>query len=138
MACIELDARALNGLWSADHWERELSDPKRICVGIPHERHALLAVASGWIVLDELQITALAVRPEQRRRGLGRIALKKLLALAKETGVKHAVLDVGVENYPARALYAEMGFQTISHRDRYYRDGQDALIQFLDVQRKSI
>ena len=61
-----------------------------------------------------------------------------LLALAKETGVKHAVLDVGVENYPARALYAEMGFQTISRRDRYYRDGQDALIQFLDVQRKSI
>ncbi len=137
LACLELDAIALHGLWSADHWERELSDPKRLCLGIGDQAGRLLAMASGWIVLDELQITVIAVRPEQRRNGLGRIILKELLALATQAGANRAVLDVAVSNIAARALYAGLGFQTVGHRNRYYRDGNDALIQSLDMQRKS-
>ena len=56
MACLQLDARALNGLWNSDHWERELSDPDRICIGIAGGADELSALACGWVVLDELQI----------------------------------------------------------------------------------
>ena len=135
MACLNLDARALHGLWTSDHWERELSDPDRICIGIAGEAGALLAVASGWIVVDELQITVLAVEPEHRRCGLGRTVLKRLLEEATDAGARRAILDVAEDNHAARALYGDCGFRTIGRRDRYYRDGRHALIQSVEIKR---
>ena len=137
MACLKLDARALNGLWTSDHWKRELSEPDRICVGIAASEDVLIAVSCGWVVLDELQITVLAVDPEQRRRGLGRAVLQKLLVDASNAGVRQAILDVAEDNLAANSLYSSFGFQTIGRRARYYRDGKDALIRSLDIQRKN-
>jgi len=85
-------------------------------------------------VLDELQITALAVGPEHRRRGLGRAVLKQLLMDAIEAGARLAILEVARDNHPALTLYAEFGFQTVGYRSRYYSNGQDALIQTLPLQ----
>ena len=97
----------------------------------------LVAVSCGWVVLDELQITVLAVDPEQRRRGLGRAVLQRLLVDASNAGVRQAILDVAEDNLAANSLYSSFGFRTIGRRARYYRDGKDALIQSLDVQRKN-
>jgi len=133
MACLKLDARALNGLWTSDHWERELSEPDRICVGIAASEDVLVAVSCGWVVLDELQITMLAVDPDQRRRGLGRAVLRHLLMDASNAGVKQAILDVAHDNDAAQALYSSFGFETIGRRAYYYRDGKDALIQSLEI-----
>jgi ribosomal-protein-alanine N-acetyltransferase len=133
---LKLDARALNGLWTSEHWKRELSEPDRICVGITAGTD-VIAVSCGWVVLDELQITVLAVDPEQRRRGLGRAVLQKLLVDASNAGVRQAILDVAEDNLAANSLYSSFGFQTIGRRARYYRDGKDALIRSLDVQRKN-
>jgi ribosomal-protein-alanine N-acetyltransferase len=91
-------------------------------------------VSCGWVVLDELQITVLAVDPEQRRRGLGRAVLQKLLVDASNAGVRQAILDVAEDNLEANSLYSSLGFQTIGRRARYYRDGKDALIQSLEIQ----
>ncbi|MDA9148993.1 GNAT family N-acetyltransferase [Synechococcus sp. AH-229-G18] len=136
LACLKLDALALNGLWTSDHWERELSDPQRICIGIAASADTLLAMACGWVVLDELQITVLGVEPEHRRRGLGRAVLKRLLLDASSAGARHAILDVAEDNHGARTLYSAFGFQTVGRRDRYYRDGKNALIQSLEMQRE--
>ena len=134
LACLRLDARTLNGLWNSDHWERELSDPQRLCVGIAANTDDLLAMACGWVVMDELQITLIAVAPEQRRRGLGRTVLNQLLADANNAGAKQALLDVAEDNLGAQALYSALGFKTIGRRAHYYRDGKDALIQSLEMQ----
>ena len=136
LACLKLDALALHGLWTSDHWERELSDPQRICIGIAASGDTLLAMACGWVVLDELQITVLGVEPEHRRRGLGRAVLKRLLLDASSAGARHAILDVAEDNHGARTLYSAFGFQTVGRRDRYYRDGKNALIQSLEMQRE--
>ncbi len=92
-------------------------------------------MSCGWIVLDELQITLLAVDPEQRRRGLGRTVLKQLLVDASNVGVRQAILDVAQDNHEAQALYNAFGFKTIGRRAGYYRDGKDALIQSLEMQK---
>jgi hypothetical protein len=33
-ACLALDQRALNGLWTGEQWRRELDDPRRLCIGV--------------------------------------------------------------------------------------------------------
>ena len=68
--CLALDQRALAGLWSAEQWQTELEDPRRPCIGL-RDGEALVALACGWLVVDELHITAVAVDPQRRRQGLG-------------------------------------------------------------------
>jgi len=130
--CLSLDQRALDGLWTAEQWERELEDPRRPCLGI-RDGGTLVAVACGWLVVDELHITAVAVDPQRRRQGLGRRLLQALLQHAGSLGAEHATLEVSTANTAAQGLYAAAGFRNAGVRRAYYRNGDDALIQWLRI-----
>jgi ribosomal-protein-alanine N-acetyltransferase len=131
-ACLGLDQRSLNGLWSASQWATELADPRRPGVGI-WLGDELAAMACGWLVLDELHITLVAVEPERRRLGLGRLVLGALLGEAEQQGARHATLEVADNNHAACALYKAAGFREAGRRRGYYRNGEDALIQWLQL-----
>jgi len=131
-ACLALDGLALGGLWTPGQWQRELEDDRRPGLGV-WQRNELLAMACGWLVVDELHITLVAVAPDQRRRGLGRRVLQGLLAAAGSCGVERATLEVASDNGAARALYGGCGFRDAGIRRGYYRNGDDALIQWLNL-----
>jgi len=130
-ACLVLDDRALNGLWTRDQWTRELSDPRRLCMGLHADGDGLVAIACGWLVVDELHITAVATDPEHQRQGHATAVLAALLQRARQEGASHATLDVASGNNSALALYSRFGFRTAGCRKGYYQDGRDALIQWL-------
>jgi ribosomal-protein-alanine N-acetyltransferase len=127
--CLELDQRALGGLWTESQWRSELEDPRRPCWGLV-EGGQLLALACGWLVVDELHITAVAVDPARQRQGLGRRVLELLLERAAAAGAAHATLEVAASNGAAVALYGGCGFSTAGVRRAYYRNGDDALVQW--------
>lgn len=131
-ACLNLDRLALGGLWSLEQWQRELSEPARPCLGVGGP-DALLAATTGWLILDELHVTAVAVHPAHRRLGLGRRVLEALLEHGRGLGGARATLEVAEGNTAARALYAALGFRNAGRRRGYYRNGEDALIQWLDL-----
>ena len=131
-ACLALDQRALNGLWTAEQWRRELDDSRRLCMGLVGP-DAFLGVACGWMVDDELHITAVAVDPDRRRSGHGGLLLQALLQRARQLRAVHATLEVAGDNVAALALYAKAGFRTAGTRSGYYSDGRDALIQWLRI-----
>ncbi len=129
-ACLALDAAALGGLWSAAQWQTELAAAARPGIGL-WEEEALLAMACGWLIVDELHITLVAVDPGRRRQGLGRLVLQGLIAAGQQRGARYATLEVSSANEPARALYGAAGFEEAGLRRGYYRNGEDALIQWL-------
>ena len=129
-ACLALDRACLGGLWTETQWQSELADPRRPGVGL-WSGETLVAMASGWLVLDELHITLVAVDPGQRRRGLGRQVLHALLQAGQQQGAVHATLEVSPGNDAAVALYRSLGFKDAGLRRGYYRNGDDALIQWL-------
>ena len=129
-ACLALDLLVLGGFWTKAQWQRELEDPRRLCLGLAEKRR-LQGVACGWLVVDELHITLIAVDPDHRQRGLGSHLLQALLQRARQEGAAHATLEVRSDNHPALALYRRAGFHTAGCRQSYYRNGQDALIQWL-------
>lgn len=133
LACLTLDRLALGGLWSAEQWHRELTEVRRPVVGLREEGGRLMALASGWLVVDELHITAVAVHPDDRRLGLGRRVMTALLNLALEAGAERATLEVSSANLAARALYGSLGFEQAGVRRGYYRNGDDALIQWKNL-----
>jgi ribosomal-protein-alanine N-acetyltransferase len=93
---------------------------------------ALLLGRDGMAMLrvaaDEAEILTLAVRPESRRRGAGRVLLAAAMQAAAAAGARRMLLEVAEDNAAARALYAAAGFAPVGRRPRYYPDGRDALV----------
>ncbi len=128
-ACLELDNIALGGLWTKEQWHKELIDPRRLCLGM-FKLSKLIAVGCGWLILDELHLTAIAVHPQFRRNGYACYLLTTLMKHAYISGSTRATLEVNNTNIAAKALYKSCGFQTAGCRSRYYKDGSDAIIQW--------
>jgi len=73
-----------------------------------------VAAARGWAGL-----TAIAVHPEHRRRGLGRHVSAALVAASADHGGEGVYLQVENDNAAARALYLAIGFS--DHHGYHYR-----------------
>jgi len=79
-------------------------------------------------VLESADIIDVEVSENFRRRGIGREICERLIAAAAESGVEVITLEARVSNVAARTLYKSLGFREISVRERYYGDGEDAVI----------
>lgn len=83
----------------------------------------------AWQVADEIHLLKIAVAGKWRRKGLGSALLKKLIALARESGVSLVYLEVRDSNVAAIKFYEKHGFRVVGRRKGYYRDsGEDALL----------
>lgn len=131
-ACQSLEQLCRPHGWDLQQWTQELEDAQHFVLGIQRGPD-LLAVASSWLILDELHIQVVLVHPVHRRTGLGRWLLTQLIQRGLARGASRATLEVAASNRAALALYGSLGFRTSGRRRGYYRDGQDALIQWCQL-----
>ena len=90
----------------------------------------------GFILLYQIQddsadILDIAVLPEYRGRGCGRMLLTAAEDYAVQRGIGTLILDVREGNIPALSLYDNAGFIRMGRRRHYYKtaDGRaDAII----------
>ncbi len=84
-------------------------------------------------VLDEGDITNIAVRPEFRRKGVASKILEAMILAAKVEGLAFLTLEVRSNNTPAILLYEKYGFTVRGQRKGFYRNPTDnAIIMTLD------
>jgi ribosomal-protein-alanine acetyltransferase len=76
---------------------------------------------------DEAHLLLLAVRPSQRRQGLGSALLVWLETTVRVAGIAAVTLEARADNRPARAFYAAHGYGIIGRRDGYYEGVEDAV-----------
>lgn len=85
-----------------------------------------------WVFVGEAHITTIAVEPEMRGQKLGETLLQALIYLARHLEAVEMTLEVRVSNFVAQNLYRKVGFLTTGVRKKYYADGEDALIMWLE------
>lgn len=91
------------------------------------------AFCTIWLVLDEVHINNIAVRPECRGQGAGRALLLFVLRQGAAMGASRATLEVRRSNAAARKLYERLGFHVGGTRRNYYTSPvEDALVLWLD------
>ncbi len=76
----------------------------------------------------EVELLTLAVDPDQRRRGAGRVLVEDLLTLSKARHAQTVFLEVAEDNSAAIALYLSAGFAEAGRRKAYYGGETDALV----------
>jgi ribosomal-protein-alanine N-acetyltransferase len=94
----------------------------------------LVAALVIWRVLDEAHIATVAVHPDFREQGLGKMLLKAGMQAAYEEGARIYHLEVRAGNLAAQKMYLEFGYEIVGRRPRYYQDnGEDALLMTLNL-----
>ena len=71
-------------------------------------------------VADEAELLLLAVNPDRRRRGIGRMLLDHFMDRARGAGASRVHLEVR-EGNPAVVMYRQAGFSFAGRRPKYYR-----------------
>lgn len=116
--------------WPQTAFERELTrNTMARYIVAEGEAGGIVGFAGLWLMVDEAHVVTVAVLPEVRRRGLGRLLVHGLIEVAASHGMAVATLEVRESNAAARALYREYGFYEVGRRTRYYADNhEDAVI----------
>lgn len=95
-------------------------------------------LGSGGVMTigETAQIMTVGVLPAARRRGIGRVLVRALVAHARQQGAAEVLLEVRVDNDAARALYDSEGFDVLGRRRGYYDHGRvDAITMRLELSR---
>ena len=137
-AVMELEKASFRNPWSLELLQRELGHDWSVIFlleePLPEGGRRLLGISIFWIVHDEVHILNVATAPEQRRRGVGRVAIEATLARGREHKCTLATLEVRRSNEAALSLYKGFGFRAVGIRPNYYVDeGEDAIVMVLDL-----
>ncbi|MDD3443999.1 MAG: ribosomal protein S18-alanine N-acetyltransferase [Zavarzinia sp.] len=101
--------------WNAERLGRLLAMPGAFA----------LMVGGGFALLrtaaDETEVITIAVAPDRRGAGLGRLLMTAALDAAARDGARHVLLEVAVDNDAALGLYRTLGFAEVGRRRAYYR-----------------
>ena len=82
--------------------------------------------ACVWAFVDEVHINNFAIVPSFRQKGLGLKLIRFILGSFKR--YKQLYLEVRESNIAAINLYKKAGFEKFFTRQKYYSDGEDALV----------
>ena len=116
--------------WSMGQFKEEFS-------GIPKTRYFIVALGSdkqivgyaGVMVVAsgvDADVLTVAVLPEARRQGIARHFMESLEKWAQMRVSPSMMLEVGVDNTSAIALYESLGYSIINTRNNYYGPGLEA------------
>lgn len=131
-AVNEIEHLSFTVPWSKDAFAQEMENRCARYIIVEYQGR-VAAYAGMWLVIDEGHITNVAVHPDFRGKGLGEIAMRALIKLGADTGLRYMTLEVRRSNAVAQSLYRKLGFVDVGFRKRYYPDNrEDALIMALE------
>jgi [ribosomal protein S18]-alanine N-acetyltransferase len=85
----------------------------------------VVGYACFWAVLDEAHLLNIAVSPDRRHEGLGKLMMARIESMCLNEGLTRIILEVARRNLPARNLYRSCGFSSIGFRRNYYSVAKD-------------
>jgi ribosomal-protein-alanine N-acetyltransferase len=123
-------AQCFEAPWGARDFAGWLARPDVIGVGVA-AAGTLCGFGLLLVAADEADLVTLAVAPSARGQGWGGHILAALEAEAAARGVGRVVLEVAVDNGPARAVYARAGYTQQGLRRAYYPRAGGAAVDAL-------
>lgn len=103
-----------------DHIDEYLPPSGGLHLAVGENDRLVGCVFLKMIRVDACEIKRLYVKPDARGLGLGRKLMESILANARILGAKSVLLDTGVFDTAAQALYRKLGFRKIE----YYPEGE--------------
>ena len=125
---VQLERQCFSVPWSKESLASELLNPN--AVYFVAQIHAKTVGYLGMHhILDECDITNIAVSPDKRRKGIGSRLVFEAVRYGMRVGAEQIFLEVRESNAAARALYQNFDFAAAGRRKNYYsKPCEDAII----------
>lgn len=111
-----IHAEGFDKPWSEAEFAKLLANPAAFAL-VDHDEAGMVL---SWAAAGDSELLTIAVKPASRRAGLGAGLVQAAMAHALVRGAHAMILEVSVDNAPARALYERLGFEEIGRRRDYY------------------
>lgn len=116
---VEIEKETFSQPWSKEGFLGSLKE--KATLYLCTEIDGKIAGYCGLLqVLDEADITNVAVASEFRRQGIARQMLQELLRRGLGRGIKNFTLEVRESNLSAQKLYEQLGFENCGIRKNFY------------------
>lgn len=116
--------------WSKEELEKDIKNNPMAIYYVALLNGEEAGYCGMWHVINEGEVTNIAVNLNFRRKGIGRMLLKALIDEGEKRNMLGITLEVHKQNIPAINLYESMGFKAEGFRPGYYADGEGAIIMW--------
>ncbi|NJP38682.1 ribosomal protein S18-alanine N-acetyltransferase [Bacillus luteus] len=131
---MDVEKRCFSTPWTRDAFWQELTKNQFAYYFVAVHKHKVIGYCGLWVVVENANITNIAVDPEFRQQGVGENLLQSAMEMSRTLGAERLSLEVRVSNHPAQAMYKKYGFEPGGIRKRYYTDNQeDALVMWVKL-----
>ncbi|QKY71225.1 ribosomal protein S18-alanine N-acetyltransferase [Lentibacillus sp. CBA3610] len=131
---MEVEAESFTNPWPRDVILHELTDNQFAHYYVILRGEQLVGYAGMWHVIDDAQITNIAIIPGFRGQKLGESLFLYTLEQAMRMGAKRLSLEVRVSNTIAQRMYRKFGLVPGGIRKNYYTDNQeDAIVMWVNL-----
>lgn len=132
---LEVEHESFTNPWTRDMYTWELQHRRECHIYVVRTPQYMVAgFCAFWLVLDEIHINNVALRPPLRGQGLGTALMQRVFDEARRLGARRATLEVRISNTGARRLYERLGFTVAATRRNYYTNPvEDALILWREL-----
>ncbi|MCI2839644.1 ribosomal protein S18-alanine N-acetyltransferase [Staphylococcus hominis] len=118
--------------WTIDAFYHELNENNFAKYFVVIFQEEIIGYLGLWIVIDQAQITTIAIKELFRDYGLGQLLLNYVMDYARHT-CDVMSLEVRITNVIAQHVYKKLGFQYGGKRKNYYGEGEDALVMWVNL-----
>lgn len=132
-AIVRIAERSFSRPWNREAFAADVSRSWAAVLVVGDDHGDVVGFTNVWHVEDEIEVMNVATDPAYRRRGHGRALVVAVLDLARRVSASFVILEVRGSNAAAIALYESFGFVCEGRRERYYDDGEDAILMRVKV-----
>lgn len=117
--------------WSRQSWHAQLVGGSYLTLAARDADGRIVGVLTLRFGADTAEMDRIVVALDQRQQGIARSLVRSSLAAAYDRRATEVILEVGVDNEAAMALYRSFGFVELTSRRDYYGPGLDAWVMRL-------
>lgn len=130
----QIECQSFSAPWTKESLYYELEQNLFAKYVVVELEEQVIGYCGLWVIMDDAQITNIAVHPDYRGRKIGEALLSFAIQLSREMKAKRLSLEVRVSNHIAQSLYKKAGFEPGGIRKSYYTDNQeDALVMWVNL-----
>ena len=124
-AVLEIEAETFSSPWQQETFSILLDRSAAELLVMEDDADGVIGYAVLWCILDQGELTNVAVAQGQRGRGLGRHLIGRVLDRARDRGVTTMYLEVRSSNDRALEIYRRFGFTEVGVRRDYYDEPRE-------------
>ena len=122
---IKLNYSMFPNIWEYDVLQDDYNDSKYIVI---KQNEEIYGFAGFRTIFEEMEIMNIVTKVDERNQGFASNMLSYILRYAHNHEMEKINLEVNENNLPAIKLYKTYGFQVVGKRNKYYKDGGNAIL----------